>query len=88
MLVQVAKLMYDEKPSTMAYLASRDEWVHETDSKERSKVAERCYIYSSCSTNTKRSGINFLFKEMGIPSSVLELELVPLVERVTDAENE
>lgn len=88
MLVQVAKLMYDEKPSTMAYLASKDEWVHETDSKERSKVAERCYIYSSCSTNTKRSGINYLFKEMGIPSSVLELELVPLVERVTDAENE
>ena len=88
MLVKVAKLMYEEKPSTMAYLASMDEWVHETDSKERSKVAEGCYIYSSCSTNTKRSGINYLFKGMGIPSSVLELELVPLVEKVTDDENE
>ena len=40
MLVKVAKLMYEEKPSTMAYLASMDEWVHETDSKERSRSSK------------------------------------------------
>ena len=88
MLVQVAKLMYEEKPSSMAYLASKDEWIHESDSKERSKIAERCYIYTSCSTNTKRSGLNYLFKELGIPSSILEFELVPLADKVTDANNE
>lgn len=88
MLVQVAKLMYDDKPSTMAYLASKDEWLHETDSKDRSKVADRCYIFTSCSTNTKRSGLNYMFRELGIPSSILEFELVPLVDKVTDIENE
>ena len=88
MLVQVAKLMYDENPSTMAYLASKGEWLHEKDRKDRSKVADRCYIYSSCSTNTKRSCISYLFKELGIPSSILEFELVPLIEKVTDADSE
>ena len=88
MMVQVSKLMYDEKPSTMAYLASREEWLHETDRKDRSKVADRCYVYTSCSTNTKRSCLNYMFKEMGIPSSILEFELVPLADKVTDAESE
>ena len=30
--------------------------------KNRSVVADRCYIYTSCSTNSKRSGLNYLFK--------------------------
>lgn len=84
MLVQVCKLMYNENPSTMTYVATKDEWMHETGNKERSMIAEKCYVYSSCSTNTKRSALNYLFRELGIPSSVLELELVPLVEKVTD----
>lgn len=88
MLVQVCKLMYNENPSTMTYVTSKDNWVHEDDSKERSKVAERCYVFSSCSTNTKRSILNYLFKELSIPSNVLEFELVPLVDKVTDSEEE
>lgn len=88
MMVQVAKLMYNEKPSTMAYLASKDEWLHENDSRDRSKVADKCYIFTSCSTNTKRSGLNYLFRELEIPSSILEFELVPLVDRVIDIEND
>lgn len=88
MLIQVAKLMYNENASTMAYLASKDEWIHESATKERSKLADRCYIYTSCSTNTKRGILSFLFKELDIPSSILDFELVPLTEKVTDVESE
>ena len=88
MLVQVCKLMYNENPSTATYVATKDYWMHETGNKERTKIAENCYIYSSCSTNTKRSILNYLFKELNIPSSVLEFELVPVAEKVTDLEEE
>lgn len=88
MLVQVCKLMYDENPSTMTYIATKDMWMHETGNKERSKVAENCYVHSSCDNNTKRSILNYLFKELDIPSSVLEFELAPIVERVLDFDDE
>ena len=88
MLVQVCKLMYNENPSTMTYVASKDYWMHETGNKERSKIAENCFVHSSCSTYTKRSILNYLFKELNIPSSVLELELTPQVDKVTDSEEE
>lgn len=88
MLVQVCKLMYNENPSTTTYVATKNYWLHETGNKERTKIAESCFIYSSCSTNTKRSILNYMFKELDIPSSVLEFELVPLAEKVTDSEEE
>lgn len=88
MLIQVCKLMYNENPSTATYVATKDYWLHETGNKERSKIAENCYIYSSCSTNTKRSILNYIFKELNIPSSVLEFELAPIVDKVTDLEEE
>ena len=43
-------------------------------------------LSSSCSTNTKRSILTYLFKEMGIPSTILEFEIAPLVDKVTDSE--
>ncbi len=88
MLVQVCKLMYDENPSTMTYVASLDYWMHEKENKDRTKIAERCYVYTSCGTNTKRSILNYLFGELNIPSSVLEFELMPLNDKVTDTEDE
>lgn len=32
--------------------------------------------------------LNYLFKELNIPSSILELELAPNVDKVTDSEND
>ncbi len=84
MLIQVCKLMYDENPSTMLFVAGRDLWIHTSGSKDRSKIADGCFVYSSCSTNTKRSILTFLFKETGIPSSILEFELVPMEGQVYD----
>lgn len=88
MLIQICKMMYSENPSTMTYLATKEEWLHENESKDRSKIADNCYAYTSSSTNQKRSLLNYLFKNMGIPSSILELELAPLAETVTDSDNE
>lgn len=88
MLIQVCKLMYNENPSTMTYLATKNYWMHEIENRDLSKIAEHCFVYSSCSTNTKRSILNYLFKEMNIPSQVLEFELVPLADKVIDSEDE
>ena len=88
MLVQVCKLMYNENPSTMTYVATKDYWLHEEERKDRSKIADHCYVHSSCSTNTKRSILNYLFKELGITSNILEFEIAPLADSVTDSEEE
>ena len=88
MLQQVCKLMYNENPSSMTYLSSKNYWMHDTANKERSKIADNCYVYTSCSTNTKRSILTYLFKEMGISSSILEFEIAPLAEKVIDTEDE
>ena len=87
LLVQVCKLMYNENPSTMTYVASKNYWMHETENKDRSRIADRCYVYSSCSTNTKRSILNYIFKELSISPNILELEIAPLVDKVTDSED-
>ena len=80
MLVQVCKLMYNENPSMMTYVASKDYWMHDEERKDRSKIADNCYVYSSCSTNTKRSVLNYLFRELGISSNILEFEIAPIAD--------
>ena len=72
----------------MTYLATKNYWVHDSEAKGRSKIVEKCYVHTSCSTNTKHSILNCLFKECGIPASVLEFELVPLADKVTDSKEE
>lgn len=84
MLIQVCKHLYNEEPTKMAYLSSKDTWVHENEAKGRTKIADNCYVFSSCSTNTKRTILNHLFKGCEIPAYVLEFELVPIVEKVVD----
>ena len=83
MLVQVCKLLYDENPSTMTYLAKKNWWVHDGESKERTQFTDSCYVHSSCSTSTKRSILNYLFKEFGIPADCLEFELEPLQQEIS-----
>ena len=62
--------------------------IHASEAKGRSKVAEHCYVHTSCSTNTKRNILNYLFKECEIPASILEFELVPLADKVMDSNEE
>ena len=85
MLVQVCKFLYDENPSLMTYLARMHEWLDEKELKNHTRINESCYVFTSCSTNTKRTILNYLFKEFHKPANVLEFELEPLVEKVTEA---
>lgn len=77
MLVQVCRLVYDENPSSMTYLASKDWWIHEAARKDRSRIADNCYVHTSSSTAEKETILKYVFKEMNIAASELEFELVP-----------
>lgn len=86
MLVQVCKLLYQENPSSMIYMATKNNNLHEENAEDRSKIADNCYVYSSCSTNTKRGILTNLFKGCNIPAAVLEFELVPITENTIEDE--
>jgi uncharacterized protein with ParB-like and HNH nuclease domain len=88
MLIELCKILYSENPSMMLYLANKDWWLHEKAAKDYSKVADKCYVHSSCSTNTKRTIITYIFKELNIAHSDLEFELAPIGDKVMDSEEE
>lgn len=84
MLVNVCKLMSDEKPTEMVYLAQKEYWVHAVPAKDRSFVVENCYVHSSNSTKTKCQVLSYLFEHLEIPASVLEFHLYPQSDKVVD----
>lgn len=77
LLVDVCKLLYQEKPTEMLYLASRENNLHSHSNDNYSYVADNCYVWSSNSTKTKRGILLYIFKEVGISPSELEIELIP-----------
>ncbi len=83
MLVQLCKLIYSEMPIQMNSLAKNNFWLHvKEEGSEYTRVAEGCYVYSSCSTRTKCSIISYIFEQLEINPSNLEFELVPLNDKV------
>ncbi len=82
MLVSLCRLLYAESPSSMRILCNAQLWLHDNSGTDngRTKFADGCYVYSSCSTKTKMSVIRHIFNKMNLPASDLEFELVPLAE--------
>ena len=80
MLVEVCKLVFAEYPSEMLYLATKDYNLHPKEQSNYTKIAENCYVWSSNDTRTKRAILAYIFKEIGIIPSDLELMLVPVSE--------
>lgn len=78
MLMEMCKLIFNEKPSEMLYLATRNNNLYSREQNYTTKVAENCYVWSSNDTRTKRSVLLYIMKEVGVNPSDLELELVPL----------
>lgn len=66
----------------MRILCNAQLWLHDNSGTDngRTKFADGCYVYSSCSTKTKMSVIRHIFNKMNLPASDLEFELVPLAE--------
>ena len=88
MLERLCRAIYEEMPIQMNSLAKNNYWLHEEDHKDYSRVADNCYVYSSCSTRTKCTIINYIFEQLEINPSDLEFELVPLTDKVQDAAEE
>lgn len=80
MLVEVCKLVFAEYPSEMLYLATKDYNLHPKEQSNYTKIADNCYVWSSNDTRTKRAVLAYIFKEIGILPSDLELMLVPINE--------
>lgn len=88
MLVQLCKLVYEENPTEMYFLASSENWFHLNEAKDRSKIADDCYVWSSNSTKTKCSCIRYLFSNLHIMPSVLDFHLYPISQEIEIEEEE
>ena len=77
LLVDVCKLLYKEKPTEMLYLATKENNLHCHSKDIYSYVADNCYVWTSNSTKVKRGILLYIFNEIGISPSELEIELIP-----------
>lgn len=77
MLVDVCKTLYSEKPTEMLYLATKNSYLYSKEESYTSVIAENCHVWSASSTKSKRGTLQYIFKELNISPSVLEVELVP-----------
>ena len=84
MLLEVCKLLFDEYPTEMLYLATKDNHLHLTPKDYTAPVNDKCHVWASNDTRSKRSTLLFIFTELGLDPSILELELVPLNNNVVD----
>ncbi|MCR5066282.1 MAG: HNH endonuclease family protein, partial [Bacteroidales bacterium] len=77
MVIEVCKLLYGEKPTEMLYLATKNDYLFSESKDSNSKVADNCYVWTNNSTRSKRQELLYLFAELSISPSELEVELVP-----------
>lgn len=77
MLVEVCKNLFSEKPTDMLYLATKNSMLFIKDEGYTTRIADNCYVWSANSTKNKQSVLLYIFKELNISPSILEVELVP-----------
>ncbi len=75
MLINVCKILYAEKPYEMLYLATKNFNLHEKGSSYTSEVANGCHVWSSNNTKYKIITLRYIFEELNISPSELEIEL-------------
>lgn len=81
MLIQVCKLISENRHAAMVQLCKKDNYVHDHEKPACTKFAENCYVWSDNSTATKIYILKFLFEKMDIPYSDLVFELTPLADK-------
>lgn len=84
MLVEVCKLVFNEYPSEMLYLATKNDNLHSTAKSYTTPIVNNCHVWTSNDTRSKRNVLLYIFNEIGIDSSILELELEPINNNVVD----
>lgn len=80
MLLGVCKILYNEKTSDMIYLSTKEEYLHSKQKTYNTKVADKCFVWTANDTKSKRNTLLYIFGELGIAPSELELELKPITE--------
>lgn len=80
LLVELCKILYNEYPSEMIYLATKEDNLFSSPTAYTTPVNTDCHVFSSNDTRTKRNVILYILKELGINPSELELELEPINE--------
>lgn len=85
MMERLCRAIYAEMPIQMNSLAKNNGWLCEKETKDYSRVADNCYVLTSCSTKSKLNIISHIFEQLEINPSDLEFELVPLNDKVQDA---
>ncbi len=88
MLVQVCKALYAEKPIQLLQLASKANYMFVAPRSDTSMIAERCHVWSSSSTKSKRSVLLHIFEELNISPSELEIVLLAIDDNATDDTDE
>lgn len=88
MLERLCRIIYEEMPIQMNSLAKNNGSLCEKEAKDYSRVADNCFVYTSCSTKSKCNIINYIFEQLEINPSDLEFELVPISDKVQDATEE
>lgn len=84
MLIEVCKLIFNEYPSEMLYLATKNDYLHSTAQTYTTPIVNNCHVWASNDTRSKRNVLLYIFKEIGIDPSILELELEPINNNVVD----
>lgn len=88
MLVELCKLLYRERTTEMLYLATKNMHLYSSKQNYTSMIAENCHVWSSNSTKTKQGILQYIFKELNIAPSDLEIELLPISEKENNETNE
>ena len=88
MLVELCKLLYKEKPTEMLYLSTKNTNLYSQQHNYTSMIAENCHVWSSNSTKSKQTVIQYMFKELNIAPSDLEIELLPISDKNDDGIDE
>jgi len=80
----MCKLLFNENPSGMLYLATKNDNVYSKAKNFTSPISENCHVWTANDTRTKKNILLYIFKEIGITPADLELELVPLNDTTID----
>jgi uncharacterized protein with ParB-like and HNH nuclease domain len=78
MLIKVCQMIYQDYASTMIYLSHKNVWFFDKNTHDYSEIANGCFVYSACNTQTKKVILQYLFENCSIPESDLIFNLVPI----------
>lgn len=88
MLVEACKLIFNEHPTEMLYLATKNDNLYSEAKHFTSPVSDNCHVWTSNNTRTKKNILLYIFKEIGVAPAEFEIDLVPMSENTVNDNSE